>query len=189
MRMLKHESSVCTFTASTQGKSMLSGEWRADQTRASGCLAWRGRSLLLKLGEKEKAAWWKGVRVRLVKSREAVILHGWREKVSTWSQRSSASSPSPPLPSPPVPQVGIKTQPSDGGMQARKDGGREGSSREPGWSFDSPGFLTSTTWSLGPRPREGRLSLKPQPCQKLIAAALLFNYQFKVECCCSLGWI
>lgn len=97
VRMLKHESSVCTFTASMQGKSMLSAEWRADQTRTSECLAWRGRSLLLKLGEKEEAAWWKGVRVRLVKSREAVILHGWREKVSTWSQRSSASSPSPPL--------------------------------------------------------------------------------------------
>lgn len=38
-----------------------------------------------------------GVRFRLVKSREAVILLSWREKVSTWSQRTSPSPRFPPL--------------------------------------------------------------------------------------------
>ena len=38
-----------------------------------------------------------GVRFRLVKSREAVILLSWREKVLTWSQRTSASPRFPPL--------------------------------------------------------------------------------------------
>lgn len=142
--------------------------------------------MLLKLGEKEEAARWKGVRVRLVKSREAVILHGWREKVSTRSQRTSASSPSPPLRS-----LRWALKPSramEGCKRGRMEGGRE-SPGSPAGALIHRGFSHQPHGVLGPRPREGRLSLKPQHCQKLIAAALLFNYQFKVECCCSLGWI
>lgn len=50
-------------------------------------------------GEKEEGVWKgeRGVRFRLVKSREAVILLSWREKVLTWSQRTSASPRFPPL--------------------------------------------------------------------------------------------
>lgn len=58
--------------------------------------------------------------------------------------------------------------------------------QEPSRSFDSPGFLTSTAGVWGPQLEEGPPSLKPQRCQKLIAAALLFNYQFSVELRCSL---
>ena len=60
----------------------------------------------------------RGFRFRSVKSRAAVILLSWREGVSTWSQRTSAS--------PRLPQVGIKIQPSDGGMEGETGGGTGG---------------------------------------------------------------
>lgn len=116
-----------------------------------------------------------GVRFRLVKSREAVILLSWREKVSTWIGLGFPS-----LPSPSVPQVGIKTQPSDGGMEGWRDGGIE-TPESPAGALIHRGFSHQPRESGAPQLEEGLSSLKPQRCQKLIAAALLFNYQFSVE--------
>lgn len=116
------------------------------------------------------------MRFRLVKSREAVILLSWKEKVSTWSQRTSAS---PSLPSPTVPQVGIKTRPSDGGMERWRDGGVE-TPESPAGALIHRGFSHQPQESGAPALEEGPAVFKTTTLSKINRRR--FTFQLSILC-------